>query len=1176
MSGDSFATAALGEAAAKTEFSRWGWAFREQPVPDFGIDAHAEPFKDGEPSGKLIALQIKAGPSYFKEQVAEGWVYRPDNDKADRHLRYWLRHSLPVILLMHRPDSGVTYWARITQDTVEYTDASWKVLVPFRQVLGLQARPVFEELAEAAPAASDDPLERSCSLLPPSAADVLLGIRPACQAGALRLAALLAAGRSAARLTAESVLSAAPSWLPTGAGKFEAAVAAYASEHGHPDVAADAYARAASYSQPPDGRLLAYAALCAAEADQPDRARALAEESLAGDSPSLLAVIAGAVTGHLGKPGPVPVPDAVAQATAAERADEPVCTVFLAMQALQRQDASTAVRYLEQGLGDLPRSTAMMLKLASALQARVVSGRSPVQSDDLQHMRDLGQAALDQRRHWSGPSAEALAVLIRGHMHSRAFSAAARLAGTVPEGAEQDEACADEIVILGTQAALTTGDLSLAQEIGDRAASDHARAVVQALTANPDLPAAEQAFAWRAALADDPPAESQMLAVHQLACLGIWPLPELETLHNAGVIDDEYRDILAARAMAGQGELTAAVATLRSYATRTPAAADFLVDVLTDAGRYEEALEEASRGSDRFGDFTLAYRRLNLLVLAGRPREAADEAHRLLGRPGVAVELRLRIRRDLIVHHASAGDWARVEQHARAALSEAPGSADFQWHVIAATVEQGRLQRAYDLLEQFSPEITTVPQARQWLSLHAHFGFSHDDIDTSLDLLDQWNDEPDFVGAVLSCLATAEGLLLPDGTPVLPDMQPVTLARFRDRFSAYIARNHDGPIRPYTGDLQQLAEMSAMYQTAQRQAAEKVARDLRSGRTTVGALAACLTKPYACELLQPTLGFLPAVSPDPGPFSAELDAAKAALDHPVIIETSAIVLATLLPGRWPRLRGAFTDIRMTRDAWNDLIDARSQLLRDPETIFSVSLGPSGKAGLQPQSAGAAHERLVRHFREIERALNDLSLVTAPGLGELARYTFGKTDPALSPLAECAVNGSTLWSDDAALRKLAAQHKVQAFGTLALLHVLTETSRADDTLRQDVVTLARNRIGDLVLTTEELTSLAAENNYQPGPATLVVSRPLFWATPGPARAVLTELAAVVNQHAPATLTTWLQAACTGLATRLPSPAAAVPMATSLAETVADRIHANDEVRASLTEAAAKAAGDAILQ
>jgi hypothetical protein len=171
-------------------------------------------------------------------------------------------------------------------------------------------------------------------------------------------------------------------------------------------------------------------------------------------------------------------------------------------------------------------------------------------------MRDLGQSALDQRRRWSGPSAEALAVLIRGHMHSRAFSAAALLAGTVPEGAEQDEACADEIVILGTQAALITGDFSLAREMGDRAASDHARTVVRALTADPDLPAAEQALAWRAALAGDPPAESQMLAVHQMACLGIWPLPELETLRDAGVIDGEYRDVLAARAMAGRGDRT--------------------------------------------------------------------------------------------------------------------------------------------------------------------------------------------------------------------------------------------------------------------------------------------------------------------------------------------------------------------------------------------------------------------------------------------------------------------------------------------------------------------------------------------------------------------------------------------------------------------------------------------
>ena len=41
-----------------------------------------------------------------------------------------------------------------------------------------------------------------------------------------------------------------------------------------------------------------------------------------------------------------------------------------------------------------------------------------------------------------------------------------------------------------------------------------------------------------------------MLAVHRLACLGTWPLPELGALRQAGVIDDEYRVLNTAPASA--------------------------------------------------------------------------------------------------------------------------------------------------------------------------------------------------------------------------------------------------------------------------------------------------------------------------------------------------------------------------------------------------------------------------------------------------------------------------------------------------------------------------------------------------------------------------------------------------------------------------------------------------
>jgi hypothetical protein len=37
------------------------WIFREQPKADLGIDAYVEVCRDGEPTGSLLALQIKAG-----------------------------------------------------------------------------------------------------------------------------------------------------------------------------------------------------------------------------------------------------------------------------------------------------------------------------------------------------------------------------------------------------------------------------------------------------------------------------------------------------------------------------------------------------------------------------------------------------------------------------------------------------------------------------------------------------------------------------------------------------------------------------------------------------------------------------------------------------------------------------------------------------------------------------------------------------------------------------------------------------------------------------------------------------------------------------------------------------------------------------------------------------------
>lgn len=48
-----------------------GWIFREQTVADWGIDAHVEVANEKEPSGRLLALQIKSGKSFFKKKTGK-------------------------------------------------------------------------------------------------------------------------------------------------------------------------------------------------------------------------------------------------------------------------------------------------------------------------------------------------------------------------------------------------------------------------------------------------------------------------------------------------------------------------------------------------------------------------------------------------------------------------------------------------------------------------------------------------------------------------------------------------------------------------------------------------------------------------------------------------------------------------------------------------------------------------------------------------------------------------------------------------------------------------------------------------------------------------------------------------------------------------------------------------
>lgn len=122
---------------------RLGWIFREQPVADFGIDAHVEICDHGKPTGRLIALQIRSGESYFKEHSADGFVYRGSKE----HLEYWMGHSLPVVLVLYDPRFDAAWWCVIAPQNVKQTPNGWRVTVPGNQRLDYRSRAPLSLLA---------------------------------------------------------------------------------------------------------------------------------------------------------------------------------------------------------------------------------------------------------------------------------------------------------------------------------------------------------------------------------------------------------------------------------------------------------------------------------------------------------------------------------------------------------------------------------------------------------------------------------------------------------------------------------------------------------------------------------------------------------------------------------------------------------------------------------------------------------------------------------------------------------------------------------------------------------------------------------------------------------------------------------------------------------------------
>lgn len=109
------------------------WIFREKPTSDIGIDGEIElRSPSGESHGRIIAVQIKCGPSYLREQTSDSIVYRGDY----KHLRYWSNYAVPVIVILCDPSTCICWWQVVDMQKIRFNEKGWVLEVEKKNVLG--------------------------------------------------------------------------------------------------------------------------------------------------------------------------------------------------------------------------------------------------------------------------------------------------------------------------------------------------------------------------------------------------------------------------------------------------------------------------------------------------------------------------------------------------------------------------------------------------------------------------------------------------------------------------------------------------------------------------------------------------------------------------------------------------------------------------------------------------------------------------------------------------------------------------------------------------------------------------------------------------------------------------------------------------------------------------------
>lgn len=93
--------------------------WRPTPNDDYGIDGEIELTDSGQPTGRILKVQVKSGQSYFANERSGLFDFLANPSD----LAYWLNCNVPVLLMLYDPRRREAYWKCVSEYVAEKPEA---------------------------------------------------------------------------------------------------------------------------------------------------------------------------------------------------------------------------------------------------------------------------------------------------------------------------------------------------------------------------------------------------------------------------------------------------------------------------------------------------------------------------------------------------------------------------------------------------------------------------------------------------------------------------------------------------------------------------------------------------------------------------------------------------------------------------------------------------------------------------------------------------------------------------------------------------------------------------------------------------------------------------------------------------------------------------------------------